>query len=319
MSVTPTSSTLEKIMRDYGVSKEMANIIFTLQYTPSNKQHFMEKMMKGFSESQCEAGEYSGLEFSVLLQYEGFDPKMILAMVLMRVGSDKARQNDIYKLIQIGLERGNNITNIIKSSSPEFTAVMRELKTAYCLKDKAGKNKMAITLSRICMVFPFISCSYMACCKNPTVSRDKMNSIVENYPTHMMTGAYAGTIYTDGRIEKHLRNAYLVHQYEFNQVINRKNYAKKRPSQKEIISDLIKFADAAINGNFIPNESRLACQIQWGLIIEVVTKKSRTLKVSKPVLEASNYWLTKYQSRIVDDTEGDDAEAEDDDEVGGSE
>lgn len=182
------------------------------------------------------------------------------------------------------------ITNIIRTSTPEFAEKLKDLKLNYYLKDKSAKSRTAITLSRVCMVFPVLSCSYMTYCRNLTVSKMHMLSLCPGYPTEMMTSAYASVIPRDKPYTQDLKCAYLVHQVEFISIIMRKIYSKKAPDMQTVLLDLDRSVDAAINGELISNADREEYQLNWGIL--VVTPVGLTLSPEARV--AADYWKSKH-------------------------
>lgn len=251
------------IARDvYKVSDKFALAIATASaMTAATEQSLMDFVAVHLAEFDDEgvAGDYNGAEFASDCQYQGFDPRALFR-VFMKAMDTWDNKNDIYHLIQIGLERGNNVDNMQKTSSDAFRTKLLALKTKYNLKAKAGNNRYALTLSRVCALFPVVSCSYMKFCKNSTVPKAVMESISPGYPAIMMCGAFASLILAWA---DKLADAYLLFAYQFNEVINRKRYAKGRPSEGAICADLIKYMDAARNSDWIPNDKRWDCMTAW--------------------------------------------------------
>jgi len=296
---TKDTASISAKAREYGLSNEMMKIVENMSINPDNSEVLYQKMMGyvPFS-SDLKVGDYDGAAFAVQLQYQGFNPQVIAEMIISRVGTDASKANDVYKMIQIGLERGNNIENILKTSTPEFGASLKALRTTYCLKSKAGNSRYAITLSRVCMVFPMVSCHYMQYCKNTTVSKQLLFEISPDYPPFMMTGAFASMIPTGYNFTKHLKNAFMIHQYEFNAIINRKKYnlMKKKPTKKEIIAELTKYMEAGVNGTLIKLEDKLSNLVAWNILKpnKKATTKGDAYRLSIAVHRASQVWTETY-------------------------
>lgn len=89
----------------------------------------------------------------------------------------------------------------------------------YRLVSNADNNccKYHTTWSRICDSFPIVTCSYIKCAVHTTVSVGKMQSLSKNYPTVMMTSAFAFLIPNKDETFCTLlkKSAYAFHQYEF--------------------------------------------------------------------------------------------------------
>lgn len=152
----------------------------------------------------------------------------------------------------------------MKSSSARFKKELAVLKSRYCLVSKAANSADAITLSRVCMTFPHISCSYMVFCGHTIVDYSVMEDYVEGYPKQLMTAAFASIIPPSSH-EFHATflDAHLLHQYEFSKVISPKDNSK---SAKELYPDLLKYAMAAVNGSIISPDAREALLMIWGLM-----------------------------------------------------
>jgi len=257
--------------------------------------------------------------FAEMIQYQGFNPTEIRQKILQRIGTDEARKRDVHTLIKIGLERGNNIEKILKTSTPAFGQTLKGLRKFYRLMSKAGNNRNAITLSRVCMAFPKESCSYMEFCRNPIVSKETMTSICSKYPTQMMTRAFASLIPYGYAVTQTLKNAYMVHQFVFNSIINRTKY--NEASKKQFIDDLIRFMEADVNRQFIPTEERLDTLIAWKMIKAVPADNPvNAYQVTKEIKEASDIWIVKYLGKtlVEDDNdfdEGDEKDEKKDDKV----
>ena len=78
-------------------------------------------------------------------------------------------KEDTIKMVIIGIERGNNITNILERSSNEATTVLKDLKKAYKLVSKPS-GPDSLTLSRIALAFQHLACEYTAIAQSRTVS-----------------------------------------------------------------------------------------------------------------------------------------------------
>ncbi|XP_060845628.1 uncharacterized protein LOC132925235 [Rhopalosiphum padi] len=105
---------------------------------------------------------------SAYLSYQGFDPKRLAVKIDgMRKYEDR-RQFDIGLMVAISIERGNKVSKMHLGSTDNFKRTLGELIGLYDLKDKAGKDPNAITLSRVAASFPHMACTYMNIAMNPT-------------------------------------------------------------------------------------------------------------------------------------------------------
>ncbi|VVC26867.1 Nucleocapsid, Phlebovirus/Tenuivirus [Cinara cedri] len=221
-----------------------------------------------------------------------FDPEFVMTCVLRVLEKDIKNKPDLYKLIQIGVERGNNLENILKTSKPEFVIELKRLIKEYYLVSKANKSKNSLTLSRICDSFPLITCSYIRHAINPTVSVSKMQSMSRNYPTVMMTSAF--TFLIPNKNETFcmlLKKAHMLHQYEFFDTIrgNRmRSHSVER--NRDLINDVMKCTNAAIEASHITYDTQMEFLKEHNLI---TTADDNIITVSEEVLEAVEVWGNK--------------------------
>lgn len=193
------------------------------------------------------AGDYNGKEFANEMKYQGFDPQTIIAMILK---TPEYNERDVYAMIQLCVGRGSNIDAMIKSSINKTKQKLEELKKKYSLVSSGKRSRYAITLPRVALVFPHITCSYAKITPDSTVSTDRMDQISSKYPRAMMCSAFAGLIPSGSlTFSMILRSAFMLWQYEFDSVINNKVYASKKPDKKRIVEDLLKYLNSAINGS----------------------------------------------------------------------
>lgn len=140
------------------------------------------------------ADGFDSYAFSFVIAYQGFKPFDMACLIMKRMKKSGGTKHDIHRLVQLGSERGNNLEKMTKGASKEFLDILKQLKTTYCLKSKAGKNPHAITQSRVCMTFPHIACSFAKINRNPIVSGDALDAMDVSYPRVMMTSAFGSII-----------------------------------------------------------------------------------------------------------------------------
>lgn len=146
-----------------------------------------------------------------ILAYQGFDAIFIANFLFKRIEEEAtANVKDIPLMIQICCERGSNLTKISNASTAELVTLIGRLKGTYALKDKAKNSKTNITLPRICMTFPQVTCSYMQWCTNSTVKYHDITQYCDEYPKQMMTGAFASMIPQSHNSSLELTSAFLV-------------------------------------------------------------------------------------------------------------
>lgn len=201
---------------------------------------------------------------------------------------------DVYRLIQIGVERGNDLEKILKTSKPEFVIELKRLIRAYRLVSNADNGcKHQTTLSRICDSFPTVTCSYIGRAVHTTVSVGKMQSLSKNYPTAMMTSAFAYLI--PDRDETYcslLKKAHMLHQYEFFATVNgHRMHTRSVRRTTDLINEVTARTDAAIR------ESRVDYQTQIDFLTKnrLIATDDGTITVTDDVLEAVNIWAKKIK------------------------
>lgn len=229
-------------------------------------------------------------EFAVQSAYQGYDPKLVAFIVISIRNDDiENRRHDIEKMVIIAIERGNNVESIKKNSTAEFLEQVKRLVSTYNIKPKAGQSRSNITFSRVAMSFPIYTCEYMTAAKSPTVPHSLIDALVPSYPRYMMTSAFASMIPRTGEQYTYdLLYAHCIHQLEFTKIVS-----KKSPQPEEdMVADVMKYSDAAINGSYLTKEVQLSRLISWGLVAKA---KGGLIQATQKVKDAANQWKTKYK------------------------
>ena len=116
--------------------------------------------------------------------------------------------DDLMLMLIIFMERGNNFTKIINSSSPELADIVRSLRDAYNIKDSTTKGtnrRQVITLARIAATYPWNCCEVMPFCRNPVVTKARVDDFIRrhnrkvstDYPIFMYSSPITAMIPTD--------------------------------------------------------------------------------------------------------------------------
>ncbi|QDW80895.1 hypothetical protein [Aphis citricidus bunyavirus] len=228
--------------------------------------------------------------FADIAAYQGFDPQMI-AFVLLSKRAERLtdRELDIERMIIMSIERGNNITSIKKNSNPDFISIVNRLVSTYDIKAKAGSSRANITFSRVAMSFPDVTCSYLSIAKSTTVPRTLISSISLDYPSYMMTSSFGSIIPNKGGMSEVLKEAFYVHQYEFTKIVSNKNKA----SHSSMVSDVIKYTDAAMKGSVLKDDDKLKLLLTW----KILSLKNGKYSPSSAVLNAATVWKENYLDR----------------------
>lgn len=219
-----------------------------------------------------------------------FDPKTISNFVLHRIANQKVnRKDDVFKLIRVGVEEGNDLEKIERSSRLECLRELRMLKNTYRLVSKASTSRYGKTLSRICQSFPLITCSYLPFAVNPTVSFYHMECISKNYPKVMMNCAFAYLIPKTNDIYcSLLKKAHMLHQFEFHLTVSgvlRTNTLIIR--ETKLISIIKNYTQTAIMKSHFEYDTQIAFFKEYNLIS---VNNNGEINVVVEILKAAKLW-----------------------------
>ncbi|XP_025404742.1 uncharacterized protein LOC112679240 [Sipha flava] len=225
-----------------------------------------------------------------LLEYQTeFDSKSIRHSVLHKISNQRVnRKDDVFKMIRVGVEEGNDLEKIERSSRSECLRELRMLKNTYQLVSKASNCKYKKTLSRICQCFPLITCSYLPFAVKPPVSFYQMECISKNYPKVMMHSAFAYLIPNiSDEYCSLLKKAHMLHQFEFHLTmsgVHRTNTTIIR--ETKLISIINSYTQTAINKSHFEFDTQIAFLKEYNLIFMKVDK----ITVGNEVLRAAKLW-----------------------------
>ena len=160
----------------------------------------------------------------------GFDEKVV-GMKLLTIGGANLVK-DVKLMITFAVERGNNLEKIAAHSSAAAISEIRRLESKYGLVTKASSPE-SITLDRVCLQFPMLTCNYMREALKPVVDkRIFLLSVCSDYPQVMMHKAFA-TLIPKSLSEEYKRiisDAHCVHQAHFCAIIGRgRDGSNKKP------------------------------------------------------------------------------------------
>lgn len=203
------------------------------------------------------------------VEFEGYDPGVILALLEQRATASASDLNDdVLKIVVISIERGNNLDNMTKSMSEAGRNLVMLLKNRYQLVSKVGLDKKrSITLSRVAMSVPWISCPAMEFAVSPAVSWTEMKELSTGYPFHMIHPSYASTIPNSlpAYVREILIKAHLLAQVRLAEVINRKGGISSKPPSF-YAARCYQFCIMSMSKQNIPETDRLKLQTQWKII-----------------------------------------------------
>jgi hypothetical protein len=159
----------------------------------------------------------------------GFDERAVFEKIL-KIGKDSA-EKDVKRMVAFAVERGNNLEKIVSHSSAAVKSEIKRLISKYGLVTKA-KSPESITLDRVCLAFPPLTCNYMQTARNTVVDRKALLSACSDYPQVMMHKAFATLIPKNlsGECEKTIIDAHCLHQAHFWAIIGRsRDGSNKKP------------------------------------------------------------------------------------------
>lgn len=230
----------------------------------TSKFGFEFKTIVDFAES-ISAVDFS--EFIESIQYQGFNPAS-LAQHIYKIAAGNS--GEIKMMVILGIERGNNIKSILDSVTESGKEQILKLQKKYSIMSQLNRRARfnCITLSRVALVFPWLSCEYMADSQNAVVKVSQMQSKYHDYPSHMCHPSFASMIPNDDSISTEIKEILIIlhsyHQMEFSAVISSNN----KSVNKILASDVIRFICAGQRNNFIPSAFRVKKLKEWRIIFE---------------------------------------------------
>lgn len=235
-----------------------------------------------------------------LREYQAeFDPKSIRNFVLRKIANqrDVNRKDDVFKMVRVGVEEGNDLEKIERYSRSECLRELRMLKNTYRLVSKASGHRYGKTLSRICQSFPLITCSYLPFAVNPIVSFYQMDCISRNYPKVMMNSAFAYLIpKTNDEYCVLLKKAHMLYQFEFHLTVSgvrRTNTSVIR--ETKLIPIINGYTQSAIKKSHFAYETQIAFLKEYNLIFVTVNE----ITVGDEVLRAAELWDELVKKNIT--------------------
>ena len=159
----------------------------------------------------------------------GFDEGTVFNKITT-IGRDKFVE-DVKLMIPFAVERGNNLEKITTRCNDAGKSEIKRLKTKYGLVTKATSQK-SITLDRVCLAFPMLTCKYMRVARKPVVDKQALLSVCSDYPQVMMHKAF-GTVIPrtlSEECKKIIIDAHRLHQAHFCAIIGRgRDKSNKKP------------------------------------------------------------------------------------------
>nr|APG79350.1 putative nucleoprotein [Wenling crustacean virus 7] len=192
--------------------------------------------------------------------YDGYNPFIIYAK-LNEIATQpvESRDIDFATLIIFAVERGSNILAIKKKTSSAGKETFDKLVNKYKLVTKP-RTPDQLSLPRIMLALPWLTCEYMFHAKNFIVPRIMLPA---GYPVVMCTSAFSNFIPIEDSVgTDQLRLGFAFHQVLFGEQIN----PKDNKSKQEKVSAALKFIDLGRNTPFIDQKSRMTFLEKWDII-----------------------------------------------------
>jgi len=223
--------------------------------------------------------EIEGIEeFVKNIQFTGFNPFATLKALTLIESNQKILMKDMSYLIVLAIERGTNTLKMVKTIGDKAVNIVRDLISKYNIKPNLSGKKDNITLSRIVMTFPWLSCGYMSKAVNPVVSFQAMKELA-TIPRVMMNTAYASLLSKNDVNFEDKRDSHLLYMYLFNKTINPQN----TDSIQKTKDSLLTYFTASNNSDYIKESKRKDLNRSWNLDsaieeIKIAAKVFRNLK-----------------------------------------
>lgn len=229
--------------------------------------------------------------------YQVFSSELIVNQFKARLRLHDYSIDDIYRMIQFDTERRAHIDGMMKTSLPSVTRTLQGLKYKYNLKTTDVHNAYTLSLSRISMAFPHVTCAYMKFCKNPWVPFTRMRNLSPGYPEHMMATAFACMIPKEAKCTKILIDAFMLYFCEYFRAQSRAYYVehpndrrKPRKSKSKIIENLYESVADIMRGSAFAESHKTPYLEAWNILAPNKKKSKGSVGVMKHVVDAAKAW-----------------------------
>lgn len=238
-------------------------LVDTLLQVPTlTSEHLLKLFTLGALKSDIEERE----KLLKACEYKGINLQKIMRKVIT-IAANKDGQKEVGQLIALGLMRGNNIGKLKTSIDESSKPIVESLLNKYSIVAVAKNRSDDITLSRLALAFPYITCSILELGTATIIPHDTMTKIHSGYPACMMHQAFASLIPLSlGEIERgYLLDCHMVHQCLLSEVIGRqKGKSEKKPV--DYLETCKKFAEVAMTGSPVTEPHRIALLKTWSVL-----------------------------------------------------
>lgn len=143
---------------------------------------------------------YSTLaDFFEKIAFDGFEPAEMIYLLITGIPGCvfESKKLDMLHLCGIVVDRGTNLSKIMSNCKPEGRGMLERFRIHYSIMDNLanGKGKNVITLSRIAICFPWLTCEIAAKRSTPIVDMSVIGETTDiQFPRYMITPAFASMI-----------------------------------------------------------------------------------------------------------------------------
>lgn len=263
------SSVIEqrKMYRLANVSEEEANDL-----VQRNGEDLLPFMLRIFSNA-FEDGAFVK-EVKDDFQYEGFSPIEIIR--LMKELGGVETKKDVMSLIILFSERGTNIRKM--EGNVKGMARFKHLINKYNIISTKPQKRTDITISRIALSFPWVTCKYMPALTNAVVPAHALPAL---YPKVMRTPAFGSLIPNDYEHSNVIIEVYMLHQYKFNKIIDNKR--SRTEAMEDVMLKIAKYIQIAMTGCVLNDDERKTYLHAYEVIKANGTLRDEIVEVSASI------------------------------------
>lgn len=259
---------------DLEMSEDAFRKLLNTSYFPSITAETSEDQMRSILSKGSTEWEDNLREAFEMFEYQGYDPKVIMAQLLKSCGEDAAKKkqlsNDIMNMSALVALRGTNFSKIQAHATDMLQEAMNTWQSRYNLKIKrpgSGYKKTDINLSRVANLIPLYAAITAKITMKCAVDDDKIPDV----PYSMRCTQFSGCIPTDMTYTNQLKDLHLKYLVELDKVIHSKD-KKYTP-----LTDIMKYQEAAIASTY----SSSTVRVEWLKKLGILKKNTNEINLSK--------------------------------------
>lgn len=190
------------------------------------------------------------------IQYEGFIPKKWINKFFdaaKKAGQTKrGTVRDLYFMAVVGAVRGTGIDKIIAHSAEGFRDDVETMRARYKIKTGVKLSSETVTIGRIMAVVPHIVCEIIAEKGQTAVPLSELAGV----PQVMQCPSFAAMIPRNHPDRNRLALLHQQYLTGFSKLIK----------SKTTHDQMVKYQNAAIESDFIPDAIRIEYLVRWGIM-----------------------------------------------------